>query len=213
MSADDFALIATSLVDVELGVRTVLEKRYIPVETVYFIDAGMASVVSTGEQQVEVGIIGSEGMTGLSVVLCSLSQVPYDTFMQVAGSGKAISTTKLQAAMNESVSLHRTLLRYANMFLLQVSDTALANVRGSVDERLARWLLMVHDRVGKDMIPLTHAFISIMLGIQRSGVTVALQHLERAGAIQQGRGAICVLRRRRLLEIAGSIYSKTKGDL
>lgn len=213
MTDADFALIASSLVDVELGVRTVLEKRHGLVESIYFIDAGMASVVSCGDRQVEVGIIGSEGMTGLSVVLCSPDRVPYDTFIQIAGSGQSITTERLKAAMDESTSLHRTLLRYANAFLLQVTDTALANVRGSVEERLARWLLMVHDRIGKDTIPLTHEFISVMLGVQRSGVSIALRDLERSGAIQQLRGAICVLERRRLLEIAGTNYSKANVEL
>jgi CRP-like cAMP-binding protein len=211
LSEADLALLTPFLDLVDLPVRTRLEARNARISVVYFIESGIASVVSYGDRQVEVGMIGSEGMTGVSIVLGSDLIVPTESYMQMAGAGRSISAEALRSAMDRSPALHRVLLKYTHQFLLQSQDTSLANVLGSMEQRLARWLLMVHDRVGTDTIQLTHEFISVMLGVQRSGVSVCLQSLEKAGAIAQHRGAISVRRRRGLLEIAQNVYRKEMG--
>ena len=93
---------------------------------------------------------------------------------------------------------HRAMLHYAHAFLLQTTTTALANGRSNIEERLARWLLMADDRIDGDQLPLTHEFLSLMLGVRRSGVTTALQALEKKGLISRKRGTILILDRKAL---------------
>lgn len=207
----DLALLTPFMDLVDLPVRTRLEARNARVSVVYFIEAGIASVVSYGDRQVEVGMIGSEGMTGVPVVLGSELIVPTECYMQMAGEGRSISSEALRSAMDRSQTLHRTFLKYMHQFLLQSQDTSLANVLGSMEQRLARWLLMVHDRVGTNQFQLTHEFISVMMGVQRSGVSLCLQGLEKSGAIEQGRGQISVRRRHALLDIAQNVYRRETG--
>jgi CRP-like cAMP-binding protein len=146
-------------------------------------------------------------MTGLAVVLGG-DRSPNENFMQVAGEAKRISSTKLRAAMKQSRSLHGVFLAFTRGFMNQVSNTALSNGTASVEERLARWLLMAHDRLAGDEITLTHEFLSLMLGVRRAGVTVALNALERRALIRLGRGQIFVVDRKGLKRDANGGYSE-----
>ena len=112
--------------------------------------------------------------------------------------------------MDLSVHLHRSLLRYAYAFPIQTAQTALANARNKNAERLARWLLMADDRIEGDELPLTHKFLSIMLGVQRPAVTVAVRALERAGLIQAGRGVITIVDGQGLARLADCTYLPVK---
>ena len=103
-------------------------------------------------------------------------------------------------AMESSAELRTILLRYTQAFMVQTSHTAVANARGSVEERLARWMLMAHDRVDGDDISLTHEFMAVMLGTRRPGVTEAVQALSRKELIRTDRGLITVVRSRRPVE-------------
>ena len=196
LSRTDARLLQPHLKPVDLPVRRQLEARKKRVEDVYFLDAGLASVVANGGHPVEVGIIGREGMTGLSVVLDGDHRIIHETFMQIGGAGQCISAAKLRAAIDASTSLHQVLLRFAHAFMIQATQTALANGRSKIEERLARWLLMANDRVDGDELKLTHEFLATMLGVRRSGVTVALQELERTGLISYRRGKITILDRK-----------------
>jgi CRP-like cAMP-binding protein len=202
----DFELLQPHLEPVDLPVRKPLEARKKRVEQVYFIESGMASVVANGQRNIEVGIIGREGMTGLSVVLSADDRPPHETFIQIAGNGLRISAEDLRNAIRTSVTLHHTLLRYAHTFMVQTTQTALANGRSKIDERLARWLLMADDRIDGNDLPLTQEFLAIMLGVQRSGVTLALQELERTGLIAHRRGVITILERKALEESSKGAY-------
>ena len=95
------------------------------------------------------------------------------------------SAPQLREAIDASTTLHQVFLRFAHAFMIQATQTALANGRSKIEERLARWLLMANDRVDGDALILTHEFLATMLGVGRSGVTVALQGLERIGVISQ----------------------------
>lgn len=97
----------------------------------------------------------------------------HETFMQVAGTGLCLAADNLRGAIDKSPSLHRELLKAAYAFQAQVAQTALANGRSKIEERLCRWLLMADDRIDGEELPLTHEFLSLMLGVQRSGVTLA----------------------------------------
>ena len=181
LSRQDLQLLQPHLSAVDLPVRKQLATRGKRIDDVYFVEAGIASVVGGGAgKQIEIGIIGPEGMTGLGVVMGD-DRAPHDTFMQIGGKGLRISAAKLREADEQSRTLHRILLAYAHAFLMQTAQTALGNGLSKIEERLARWLLMAADRLGSDELPLTHEFLAIMLGTQRPGVTIALHELERAG--------------------------------
>jgi CRP-like cAMP-binding protein len=211
LSRRDFALLQPHLAPVDLPLLTPLETSNERIDAVYFPESGFASVVAegSGNRGVEVGIIGREGMTGLAVVMGN-DRSPHDTYIQAAGVGHRISVSKLRTAMDQSVHLHRSLLRYGYTFLMQTAQTALANARNKNAERLARWLLMAGDRIEGDELPLTHKFLSIMLGVQRPAVTVAVRALERAGFIQAGRGVIIIVDRQGLVRLADGTYLPVK---
>jgi CRP-like cAMP-binding protein len=199
LSRTDFALLKPHLVPVDLPVLTKLETGNKRIESVYFIEHGFASVVGGGSVRggMEVGIVGREGMTGLAIVM-DHDRSPHDTYMQIAGYGQRISAAKLRWAMDQSVRLHRSLLRYGYAFLIQITQTALANGRSKNAERLARLLLMADDRIDGGELPLTHKFLAIMLGAPRPGVTLTVQALERQGLISAKRGAIGIINRKGL---------------
>ena len=143
LTAADFALLEPDLEAVDLPMRRQLERRNQPVEKVYFIDSGLGSMVmnASPNHMVEVGIIGSEGMTGFAVLLGAGTST-YETFIQSAGTGRRISAEKLQLAMAKSPTLQTILLRNVHVLITQMAYTALANARYKLEERLARWLLM-----------------------------------------------------------------------
>jgi CRP-like cAMP-binding protein len=116
-----------------------------------------------------------------------------------------MAADNLRAAIDASVALHRVLLHYAHAFMVQTAQTALANGRSKIEERLARWLLMADDRIGGEL-RLTHDFLGIMLGVQRPGVTIALQALERTGLIAHRRGVITLLDREALQKSSNGTY-------
>jgi CRP-like cAMP-binding protein len=207
LSAADLALLEPHLKPVDLPVHRPLEDRNKRIDHVYFIEAGFASVVAngSGKPSIEVGIIGREGMTGLAIVM-GQQQAPHDIYVQAAGKGQQIRATKLREADERSNTLHRAMLQYAHAYLLQTTATALANGRSKIEERLARWLLMADDRIDGDQLPLTQEFLSLMLGVRRSGVTTALQALERKRLIARKRGNILILNRKGLEKKSNGTY-------
>jgi CRP-like cAMP-binding protein len=208
LSRADASLLAPGLEAVDVPVKTSLEGRNRRIEYVYFIDEGFASVVADGSNKpsIEVGLIGREGMTGLAVIM-GHDRAQHATFMQVGGKARRIAAGKLRAADAQSATLHRAMLAYAYTFLRQTTMTALANGRSKTEERLARWLLMAQDRLDGDELPLTHEFLSFMLGTHRPGVTIALKVLENAGLIAHRRGKIRILDRKKLEKTSNGTYS------
>jgi CRP-like cAMP-binding protein len=212
LSDADFALIKNGLQTAELGHRLSLEERNRPIEKVYFPEHGIASVVAvSGEEQVEAGIIGREGVTGTSVILGDDRSVNA-TFIQVAGSGLSLESSVLRKAMQKSQSLRTLFLRFVQAFMTQMSHTALANGRAKVEERLARWLLMAHDRLDGKELPLTHEFLALMLGVRRAGVTTALQGLENHAYVSVKRGLIMMEDREGLVKFAGALYGVPEAE-
>jgi CRP-like cAMP-binding protein len=213
LSRSDLDLLEPHLVRVDLPLRTPLENARTSIEDVYFMEDGIASVVAKLEDggDTEVGLIGFEGMTGALVVLGG-DLAAHDTYMQIAGSGFRLPASALVTAMSASVSLKALLLLYVQTLFVQTGYTALANARLKLDERLARWLLMCQDRVRADKFAVTHEFVAVMLGVRRPGVTIAIQELEGMGLIKATRGEILILKRDRLVELAGGAYSEPERD-
>ena len=205
LAANDIALLGPAE-HVTLGMRDPLEPANQPTKHVYFMQSGLASVVTggTGRGAVEVGIVGHEGMTGIGLVHGD-TQSPFETFIQSPGSATRFDAATVQKAIETSDSLRACLLLYARTFQIQIAATAFANARFKLEERLARWLLMVADRTGSTF-EITHEFISMMLGVRRSGVTLALQILEGNGLITANRGVIIVRDREGLVECAAGSY-------
>ena len=204
---EDFSALQPHLTRVELPLRKMLEPRNRRIEHVYFPEQGFVSVVANGSRHggVEVGIIGREGATGLAVIM-GTDRSPHETYVQLAGRGLRMPAQGLRQAMEERPALRRALLHYGHAFIVQTAYTALANGRGKIEERLARWLLMAHDRSEGDDLSLTHEFLALMLGVRRPGVTIALNMLERNGLIRVKRGAISILDRAGLAEAASGTY-------
>jgi CRP-like cAMP-binding protein len=207
LSGADLGLLQPHLEPVDLPLRKVLERRDKAIKAIYFPESGFASVVANGnERPIEVGLIGREGMTGLAVVL-GHDRNSNEVYMQAPGHGHRIRANDLRAAINKSVTLHRSFLRYAHAFLEQATRTAVANGRSKIEERLARWLLMADDRLDGPDLPLTHEFLAMMLGVRRPGVTTAVQELEREGVIARRRGRIVITDRGALKKLSNGTYA------
>lgn len=176
----DLALLQPHLQPVGLAVKKDIEWPNRRIDTVFFMDAGFASVVAvqSDDTKVEVGLIGCEGMSGTAVVLGG-DQSPHSTYIQPAGEGQRMAANELRKAIDASHSLRTLLLKFVQVFTVQTAHTAIANARARITQRLARWILMAHDRIGGNDLPLTHEFLALMLGVRRAGVTEAVQSLKQ----------------------------------
>jgi CRP-like cAMP-binding protein len=208
------ALLWPHLRPLDLPVRYELFKAHTSISNVYFLEHGFASVVARTPSgaSLEVGIIGREGMVGVPVIF-GKRRTPYECYVQVAAEGFVMSADDLWSAMTRSWALADVLLGFAHAFLAQVTQTALANGRFAIQPRLARWLLMAHDRLDGDDVPLTHEFLAMMLGVRRAGITVALRELEASGAVRTVRGHVRIRDRRALEAIAGDCYGLPESEL
>jgi CRP-like cAMP-binding protein len=118
----------------------------------------------------------------------------------------------MRAALRTSETLRESMLKFVQSFLQQASQTALANGRGTLETRLARWLIMAHDRIDTPRLPLTHEFLAVMLGVRRPGVTVALQKLQVSGLVTTHRNAIEIQDRAGLEALAGGFYGVAEAE-
>lgn len=207
LSAADRALLQPSVEMVDLEARQVLEAPNDPIQHIYFVESGLVSIVATTQpnHRIEVAMVGYEGMTGLGIVLGD-DRSANETLVQSAGSARRIPSDALRKVMGESRSLSAMLLRYVHVSMVQGAQTALANGRGKLDERLARWLLMWHDRIWHDDLVITHEFLALLLGVRRPGVTDTLHELEGKGLIRSSRSLIRILDRDGLHRAANGFY-------
>jgi CRP-like cAMP-binding protein len=213
LSASDFDLLDSRLVLVPLKIRHVCEEAHRPIRYVYFPEEGIASVVAVGSdgKQIEIGIIGLEGMTGVGIVMGN-HRSPHATYVQVAGQAQRITVPHFREAMDGSKTLQPLLLKFAQVFMIQTAHTAIANGHATLEERLARWLLMAHDRLDGDELPLTHEFLALMLGVRRAGVTNTVHSLESNRLIRSQRGRITVVDRDGIEKVAGAFYGTPEAE-
>jgi CRP-like cAMP-binding protein len=177
---------------------------------VYFPLRGIVSMVSAmPEGTVEVGTVGREGMTGVPIVL-QADSMPTRAFVQVEGAALCTSAETLRRDMRESPALERLLQRYALALFDQAAQNAACNRLHVLEARCARWLLMSHDRVGTDVVPLKQTFLAQMLGVHRPAVTVAAGTLQHAGMIRYTRGKVTIVDRRALEGAACGCYEITR---
>jgi PAS domain S-box-containing protein len=172
-----------------------------PIQHAYFLESGLATVVmSAGSKHPEIAMFGKEGMAGHCVLL-GVDRSPHTVSMQVGGCALQISIEDLRHQMDLTPLLRERLLLFVNEFSNQIAETCCANALHSVENRLARWLLMVTERMGPEL-NLTHAAIAGALGSRRAGVTMAMHELEGEKAIKSTRSRIVVIDRAKLAEIA-----------
>ena len=198
---------------VALDLKQVIETSGETIEQVYFLESGLVSVIaqSAPERLVEVGLIGNEGMTGLSIVLGDDLAVNR-SIVQGEGQALRVAPASLRETMAARPAMREVFLRFVQSFLSQASQTALSNGRATIEERLARWILMSSDRMESLELILTHDFLSVMLGVRRPGVTVALHILEGQGLIKASRNRIAILDRAGLLSIADGSYGVSEAQ-
>jgi CRP-like cAMP-binding protein len=216
LTSSDIELLRPDLEPRTFDVRHSIEEPNRTIHHVYFLDAGVASVVALtadhDDREVEIGVIGREGVTGGAVIMGN-DRSPHRTYMQIAGAGHRITAPKFRRAMDRSASLRGIFLKSVQAFNVQTAHTAIANARANLEQRLARWLLMAHDRVDGDDLPLTHEFLSLMLAVRRSGVTEALQSFEKQKLITHARKRISVLNRKGIEKIANGFYGVPESEL
>lgn len=210
LDSDSLNLLRPHLSAVDLPVEFELENpRDVP-QWAYFIEKGIAGSVVSG-REVEVGLIGPEGMTGLSIALHTdrpVSRVD----MQIAGEGFRIPRDRFRELLENCRSLQDLVLRYAHTLLAQTSSTVASNAKDVIPVRLARWLLMVADRIGDDGMRVSHDYLSKLLGVRRAGVTDALHVLEGEHLIKAERLNISIRDRSQLEARAGKAYGLAEAE-
>jgi CRP-like cAMP-binding protein len=204
---EDLALLWPRLEAVKLPFRKVLHALGEPITAVHFPVAGYVSMLAhlNDGDAAEVGMVGSEGMVGLPLLL-GADRDGLEALVQAPGAALRIGATAFRESLEDIPALRSLLLRYALIHHGQVVRTAACNGRHYIEQRLARWLLMAHDRTEGDSFPMTHEFFGTMLGVRRSGVSIAAGQLQKAGFIRYERGRIEVTDRPGLESVACECY-------
>jgi len=204
---EEYAGIRESLYHLELPHYTVLHEPRKKLEFAYFLNSGMASLVfnTHGGESVEVGVIGREGFTPIPVA-AGIRHNPHQAIMQVSGAGFRMRVEDLQTTLNRSPQLQSLLNRYATVHGMQTAQTAGCNRLHGLEQRLARWLLLIQDRVGSGLLRITHEFLAMMLGTDRPSVSLAAATLRKKRIIEYTHGAVRVLNRKKLESSACECY-------
>ena len=212
MPPEGFDLLRPHLEAVALPVLFKLAEASRPCSFIYFPSSGVASVMGrTGATWQEVGVFGHEG-AGCCAMLLGTDRTPFSIIMQVAGTGFRVPTATIQLLARHCDPLRGVLLRYIHSVMIQISQSSLANTQLNIGQRLARWILMIQDRVGGDFVALTHELLAEMLGVGRTGVTLALHDLQRDGLISMTRKRINILDRTRLEAISANFYGIAEAE-
>lgn len=177
------------------------------IEFAYFVEEGILSVIShiDHERDVELGMIGREGMSGEEVVFGD-DRSAFAVHVQMPGWAFRLPTHKLRDAIDHNRSFQQLLLHFIRAQNLQLASTAAAYRRATVEERIARWILMGFDRIDGDRMVVTHDALALLLGTRRSSVTEALHKLEGRGLIRSNRGEVVLKDRQGLISAASGSY-------
>ena len=183
------------------------------IDFVYFPTEGVVSLLAVleGGETVETGVVGREGMVGFPVVFGTY-KTANQALVQGSGSALRLRAKSLHALIKNGGPLHDLLLRYIYTIVSQISQTAACNRIHTLNERLARWLLLTHDRINRDQFSLTHELLARMLGTRRAGVSVAASALRDAGLIDYSRGQVEVLDRKGLEEASCECYAVVRAE-
>jgi CRP-like cAMP-binding protein len=204
---DEYCMIRPYLEPVKLPQYDIVHEPGEKIDFAYFLNDGMMSLVALNHdgRSVEVGIVGKEGMVGMSLMM-GLRRGIFRSIMQITGGGLRIKAKAFQDVLHNAPRLQAELCHFALMHGMQVAQLAACNRLHEVDQRLVRWLLMCQDRVDFQSLPLTHDFLAQMLGTGRPSVSLAAADLENAGLIENQRGTVKVLNRKSLEDAACECY-------
>jgi len=204
---EDFAEIRDTLQFLDLPLYMVLHEPRKTLEYAYFLNSGMASSVfnTNGGESVEVGVTGNEGFTPIPAA-AGMRHSPHAVMMQVGGTGFRLPVDALQAVLKSAPQLQTLLNRYATVHGLQTAQTAGCNRLHDLDQRLARWLLLIQDRVGSGLLKITHDFLAMMLGTDRPSVSLAAGTLRHKRIIEYSHGSVRVINRKKLESSACECY-------
>ena len=208
LPAEEYAALAKHLVPVDLPLDKRLSEPNLPIEFLYFLNTGLISTdaVTIKGEQVEVGVIGREGFSGLPALL-DQPQMSHSVIIQGPGEGFRIRSAVVRAEFLKGGMLQKLVHTFAYLQLVQITQSVLCNRMHEVEARLARWLLTSADRMESEFLHLTQEFLSQMLGVQRSTVTVAAGELQRNGLIGYSRGRIHIVDRAGLTAKACECYN------
>jgi CRP-like cAMP-binding protein len=211
MPEDDFQAIRPHLHFVDLAGHLTLHEPHRTLKFAHFPNGGLLSLVIEMKEgkSVEAGLLGNDGASGMSAVL-GLRRSPLREVVQVAGTGFRVGIDTLRTLLPSTPLFRSILSRYAAGLAIQISQTAACNRLHQIEERLARWLLMAQDRVNSEIVPITHDFLAMMLGTDRSSVTVAAGVLQRKKIIRYTRGAVKIVNRKKLEQFACECYAVVK---
>lgn len=203
----EYNLLRPHLESIDLPQYEILEEPGQKIEYTYFLNDGMTSLVALSRdgRSVEVGIVGKEGMIGMSLI-AGLRHGTFRAIMQMAGDGVRVRADVFQDILISAANLRAELSRFALIHGMQVAQIAACNRLHEVEQRLARWLLMCQDRFDSQALPLTHEFLAQMLGTGRPSVSLAAGALEDAGLIENLRGSVKILNRKSLEQTACECY-------
>jgi len=209
----DLEQLIPHLEPVSLKLGQILQMPDTRIERVYFPTSGIVSLLATleGGETVETGVVGREGMVGIAVVF-GVERSTIESLVQGTGEAMTMKSETLRTIIKNGGTLHDLLLRYVHSLFSQISQTAACNRVHTLNERLARWLLLTHDRIEKDNLELTHEFLARMLGTRRAGVSVAAHSLREAGLIDYTRGDIEIQNRRGLESASCECYAIVKTE-
>lgn len=207
LPASEFAHVAKNLTHVDLSLGQSMHRAGDLILNVFFVESGFISALTmlSDGQPLEIGLIGAEGVAGVSVILGATHSYS-ETMCQTGGGAYRITTTALKEAVAHAPHLRDLLLRYVHVFGVQVAQTAACNAHHDLGQRLARWLLSAHDRSGVPELSLTQDLIAVMLGVRRSTVSIAAGMLQRAGVIRYQHGRITITDREGLENAACECY-------
>ena len=209
----DYKRLLPHLEPVPLEYRKSLYQADKKIDFVYFIETGVGSLVNTmtNGQAAEVGTIGNEGVVGLPLVLGD-DRAPTSVYVQVPGAGLRMKAALFKEELARSATMQVVMLRYVHALFNQVAQSAACNHFHSLEQRCCRWLLMTRDRMQSDDFLLTQEFLAMMLGVQRSGVSIAAGGLQRAGLITYVRGNVAILDGPGLKRLSCECYSVSKKE-
>lgn len=205
---DELDQLRPDLHAVTFVLRQVLHEIGSPIDDVFFPESGLVSLTADTKDTglVEVGMTGREGFVGTAVPLNASPSAVHQAIVQIPGSGYRMRAPMFRDALAAMPALRDRCLRYIQFVMVQTAQSAACNARHDMPERLARWLLMSHDRIDSDDLPMTQEFLSYMLGVRRAGVSAVANALQATGAVRLSRGHLTVLDRAGLEDEACSCY-------
>jgi CRP-like cAMP-binding protein len=213
LSREALGLLCPHLEYIELPFHEVLRPAdHQDAQFVYFLNGGLLSLLieTASGKSAEIAVIGKEGMTSSAAAL-GAARSPIREVMQIAGNGFRVSAEAMYRAIQQSSELRGIVTRYSTLLTLQIAQIAGCNRVHSAEQRLARWLLMAHDRVAMNPLPLTQEFVALLLGITRPSVSATANALKKKGTIELRRQKVHILSREKLEESSCECYRVIAG--